>query len=108
MLFLGLGTGLGSAMVVDGVLEPMELAHLPYRRGRTYEDYIGLAGLKRLGKKKWRQHVFAVTEELKAALEADYVVLGGGNARLLKRLPKGARQGNNENAFKGGVRLWKT
>jgi polyphosphate glucokinase len=107
MLFLGLGTGLGSAMVVDGVLEPMELAHLPYRRGRTYEDYIGLAGLERLGKKKWRQHVSAVTEELKAALEADYVVLGGGNARLLKDLPKGARMGDNENAFKGGVRLWK-
>jgi polyphosphate glucokinase len=107
MLFLGLGTGLGSAMIVDGVLEPMELAHLPYRRGRTYEDYIGLAGLKRLGKKKWRKHVFDVTEQLKNALEADYVVLGGGNARLLKHLPKGARLGDNENAFKGGVRLWK-
>jgi len=106
MLFLGLGTGLGSAMIVDGVLEPMELAHLPYRRGRTYEDYIGLAGLKRLGKKKWRRHVFDVTEKLKNALEADYVVLGGGNARLLKNLPKGARQGNNENAVKGGVRMW--
>jgi polyphosphate glucokinase len=107
MLFLGLGTGLGSAMIVDGVLEPMELAHLPYRRGRTYEDYIGLAGLERLGKKKWRHHVFAVTEQLKGAMEADYVVLGGGNARLLKDLPKGARLGSNENAFKGGVRLWK-
>lgn len=107
MLFLGLGTGLGSAMIVDGVLEPMELAHLPYRRGRTYEDYIGLAGLERLGKKKWRRHVFAVTEQLKSAMEADYVVLGGGNARLLKRLPKGARLGGNQNAFKGGVRLWK-
>jgi polyphosphate glucokinase len=107
MLFLGLGTGLGSAMIVDGVLEPMELAHLPYLRGRTYEDYIGLAGLKRLGKKKWRRRVFDVTEQLKSAMEADYVVLGGGNARLLKRLPKGARQGNNENAFKGGVRMWK-
>jgi polyphosphate glucokinase len=107
MLFLGLGTGLGSAMIVDGVLEPMELAHLPYRRGRTYEDYIGLAGLKRLGKKKWRKHVFDVTEQLKNALEADYVVLGGGNARLLKHLPKGARLGDNDNAFKGGVRLWK-
>jgi hypothetical protein len=108
MLFLGLGTGLGSAMIVDGVLEPMELAHLPYRRGRTYEEYIGLAGLQRLGKKKWRKHVFAVTEQLKTALEADYVVLGGGNARLLKHLPKGCRQGSNENAFKGGVRLWKS
>jgi polyphosphate glucokinase len=107
MLFLGLGTGLGSAMIVDGVLEPMDLAHLPYLHGRTYEDYIGLQGLQRLGKKKWRRHVFAVTEQLKSALEADYVVLGGGNARLLKRLPKGVRQGSNENAFKGGVRLWK-
>jgi polyphosphate glucokinase len=107
MLFLGLGTGLGSAMIVDGVLEPMELAHLPYLRGRTYEDYIGLAGLKRLGKKKWRRHVFDVTEQLKNALEADYVVLGGGNARLLKHLPKGARLGDNENAVKGGFRLWK-
>jgi polyphosphate glucokinase len=107
MLFLGLGTGLGSAMIVDGVLEPMELAHLPYRRGRTYEEYIGLAGLKRLGKKKWRRHVFDVTEQLKSAMEADYVVLGGGNARLLKYLPKGARLGDNENAMKGGFRLWK-
>jgi predicted NBD/HSP70 family sugar kinase len=107
MLFLGLGTGLGSAMIVDGVLEPMELAHLPYRRGRTYEDYIGLGGLERLGKKKWRRHVFAVTELLKAAMEADYVVLGGGNARLLKHLPKGVRLGDNENAVKGGFRLWK-
>src|ERR1700744_2642726 len=88
MLFLGLGTGLGSAMIVDGVLEPMELAHLPYKRGRTYEDYIGFGGLKRLGKKKWRRYVFDVTEQLKAAMEADYVVLGGGNARLLKHLPK--------------------
>ncbi len=106
MLFLGLGTGLGSAMIVDGVLEPMELAHLPYKDGRTYEDYIGLAGLERLGKKKWRKHVFDVTEQLKGALEADYVVLGGGNARLLKKLPPGARQGDNENAVKGGLRLW--
>ncbi len=107
MLFLGLGTGLGSAMIVDGVLEPMELAHLPYLRGRTYEEYIGLKGLERLGKKKWRRHVFDVTEQLKGAMEADYVVLGGGNARLLKRLPKGARLGNNENAVKGGIRMWK-
>jgi polyphosphate glucokinase len=108
MLFLGLGTGLGSAMIVDGLLEPMELAHLPYLRGRTYEDYIGLAGLERLGKKKWRRHVFDVTERLKSALEADYVVLGGGNARLLKDLPKGARLGDNEkDAVKGGFRLWK-
>jgi polyphosphate glucokinase len=106
MLFLGLGTGLGSAMIVDGILEPMELAHLPYKNGRTYEDYIGLAGLEKLGKKKWRKHVFDVTERLKSALEADYVVLGGGNARLLKKLPAGARLGDNANAAKGGLRLW--
>ncbi len=106
MLFLGLGTGLGSAMIVDGVLEPMELAHLPYKKGRTYEDYVGLAGLKRLGKKKWRRHVNAVVQQLKKALEADYVVLGGGNARLLKRLPAGAKLGDNANAFRGGLRLW--
>ena len=107
MLFLGLGTGLGSAMIVDDVLEPMELAHLPYRRGRTFEDYLGIRGLERLGKKKWRQHVLAVTEQLKTALEADYVVLGGGNARLLKDLPKNVRLGENENAIQGGFRLWK-
>ena len=106
MLFLGLGTGLGSAMIVEGELEPMELAHLPYKRGRTYEDYVGERGLERLGKKKWRERVFDVVERLKAALEADYVVLGGGNARLLKKLPPGARPGNNAYAFRGGFRLW--
>ena len=106
MLFLGLGTGLGSAMIVDGVLEPMELAHLPYKDGRSYEDYVGLRGLERLGKKKWRKHVADVVEKLKAALEADYVVLGGGNARMLKDLPPGARLGDNSNAIKGGIRLW--
>ena len=106
MLFLGLGTGLGSAMIVDGVLEPMELAHLPYKKGRTYEDYVGLAGLKRLGKKKWRRHVSDVVNLLKSALEVDYVVLGGGNARLLKKLPPGSRIGDNANAFRGGLRLW--
>jgi polyphosphate glucokinase len=106
MLFLGLGTGLGSAMIVDGILEPMELAHLPYKDGRTYEDFVGEAGLERLGKKKWRKHVFDVTERLKSALEADSVVLGGGNARLMKKLPPGARLGDNANAIKGGLRLW--
>ena len=106
MLFLGVGTGLGSAMIVDGVLQPMELAHLPYKNGRTYEDYVGLAGLKRLGKRKWRRHVNDVVKRLKTALEADYVVLGGGNARLLKKLPRGARLGDNTNAFRGGYRLW--
>jgi polyphosphate glucokinase len=106
MLFLGLGTGLGSAMIVDGDLEPMELAHLPYKKGRTYEDYVGLRGLERLGKKRWARHVFDVVEKLKAALEADYVVLGGGNAKLLKDLPPGARLGENSNALKGGIRLF--
>lgn len=106
MLFLGLGTGLGSALIVDGVLEPMELAHLPYKKGRTYEDYVGNAGLKRLGKKKWRRHVRDVVIRLKAALQADDVVIGGGNAKLLKRLPRGVRRGKNANAFLGGCRLW--
>lgn len=106
MLFLGLGTGLGSAMVVDGIVEPMELAHLPYKKGKTYEDYIGLRGLRRSGKKKWRKHVADVVERLQAALEPDYVVLGGGNAKKLKDLPKGVEQGDNANAFRGGFRLW--
>jgi polyphosphate glucokinase len=106
MLFLGLGTGLGSAMIVDGILEPMELAHLIYKKGKTYEDYLGLRGLERLGKKKWRKYVAKVTAKLKTALEADYVVLGGGNCKKLSELPPGARLGNNENAFRGGFRLW--
>jgi polyphosphate glucokinase len=106
MLFLGLGTGLGSAMIVDGVLEPMEVAHLPYKRGRTYEDYLGIRGLKRLGKKKWRRLVARIAEQLKNALEAEYVVLGGGNAKLLKTLPPGCRLGDNSTAFAGGFRLW--
>jgi polyphosphate glucokinase len=106
MLFLGLGTGLGSAMIVDGVLEPMELAHLLYKNGKTYEDYLGLRGLERMGKKKWRRHVAKVAKKLKDALGADYVVLGGGNIKELKRLPAGARLGSNENAFLGGFRMW--
>jgi polyphosphate glucokinase len=106
MLFLGLGTGLGSALIVEGALQPMELAHLPYRKGKTYEEYVGLAGLKRLGKKKWRQHVAIVVQQLKAALQAEYVVLGGGNAKQLKKLPPGVRLGDNDNAFRGGFRLW--
>lgn len=107
MLFLGLGTGLGSALIVENVLEPMELAHLPYRKGRSYEDYLGQAALKRLGKKKWRHHVKEVVKQLKTALQADYVVLGGGNARLLKKLPPDARRGDNANASEGGYRLWR-
>jgi polyphosphate glucokinase len=107
MLFLGLGTGLGSAMIVDGVLQPMELAHLLYRKGKTYEDYLGIRGLERLGKKKWRRHVGTIVELLKEALDADYVVLGGGNSKKLKTIPPGARLGKNENAFLGGLRVWK-
>ncbi len=106
MLFLGLGTGLGSAMIVEGILEPMEVAHLPYKKGRTFEDYLGIRGLKRLGKKKWRRYVARIAEQLKNALEADYVVLGGGNAKLLKTLPPGCRLGDNSTAFAGGFRLW--
>jgi polyphosphate glucokinase len=106
MLFLGLGTGLGSAMVVEGITEPMELAHLPFKKGRTYEDYVGERALERLGKKKWRREVLEVVERLRSALEPDYVVLGGGNARMLKKLPPGARLGDNRNAFRGGFRLW--
>ncbi len=107
MLFLGLGTGLGSALIVDGVLEPMELAHLPYKKGRTYEAYIGQAGLERLGKKKWRRHVTDVVTRLKAALEVDDVVVGGGNAKRLHSLPPGVRLGSNARAFAGGYRLWR-
>jgi len=107
MLFLGLGTGLGAALIVDGALEPMELAHLPYKNGRTYEDYAGKAGLKRLGKKKWREHVTKIVERLRTALEVDDVVLGGGNAKLLHELPEGVRGGSNADAFAGGVRLWR-
>lgn len=106
MLFLGLGTGLGSTMIVDGVVEAMEIAHLPYKNGRTYEDYLGIRGLRRLGKKKWRRHVADVVEILKNALEADYVVLGGGNSKLLKTLPPGSKLGDNATAFTGGIRLW--
>ena len=107
MLFLGLGTGLGSALIVDGALEPMELAHLPYKTGQTYEDRVGKAALKRFGKKKWRSNVADVVARLQAALEPDDVVLGGGNAKLLLTLPKGARLGTNANAFVGGYRLWR-
>jgi len=105
MLFLGLGTGLGSAMIVDGIMEPMELGHLPYKR-RTFEDYVGVRGYDRLGKKKWRQQVADVVARLIAALEPEDVVLGGGNVKRLKELPPGCRAGDNANAFVGGFRLW--
>jgi predicted NBD/HSP70 family sugar kinase len=106
MLFLGLGTGLGTAMIVDGKLEPMELAHLLYKKGRTFEEYAGEAALERLGRKRWQKEVFAIVRMLTAALEPDYVVLGGGNLRKLRALPPKARRGDNRNAFLGGVRLW--
>ena len=105
MLFLGLGTGLGSTMIVNGDVQPMELAHLPYKRG-TYEDYVGLRGLEKFGRKKWQRHVFDVVARLSAALEPNDIVLGGGNVKKLKELPPGCRAGNNANAFLGGFRLW--
>jgi polyphosphate glucokinase len=107
MLFIGLGTGLGTALIVDGVVEPMELAHLPYKKNRTYEEYVGKRGLKRLGKKRWRLAVNDVVLRLKTALEVEDVVVGGGNAKLLRKLPPGVRIGDNAKAFAGGVRLWR-
>lgn len=106
MLFLGLGTGLGSAMVFDGVVVPLELAHLPYRKGRTYEEYLGLIGLERRGKSRWRKSVLDVIARLQAALVCDYVLLGGGNAKLMKNLPPHVILGANSNAVEGGLRLW--
>jgi polyphosphate glucokinase len=106
MLFLGLGTGMGSALIIDGTLAPLELAHLPYKKKRTFEDYVGLRGLRRLGKKKWQLAVEDVVVRLQAAMMAESVVLGGGNAKKLKRLPAGARMGENSHAFIGGFRLW--
>jgi polyphosphate glucokinase len=108
MLFLGFGTGLGSALVSHhGSVIPLELAHLPYKNGLSYEDYVGLVGLRRLGKKKWRKHVEIAVAQLKAAMQAEYVVIGGGNARLIVKLPQDTRLGDNANAFRGGFRLWK-
>jgi polyphosphate glucokinase len=106
MLFLGLGTGLGATLIIDGVVEPTEVGHMPYRDGRTFEDYVGERGRKRLGKRRWRKAVRKVIADLNAAFEADYIVLGGGNARRLQKLPRGARLGSNEHAFTGGLRLW--
>jgi polyphosphate glucokinase len=105
MLFLGLGTGLGSTLIADGVVLPLELGHLPYKKG-TFEDYVGQRGLDRRGKRKWRHHVADTVARLTAALEPDDVVLGGGNVRKLKDLPPGCRAGDNANAFVGGFRLW--
>jgi len=106
MLFLGLGTGLGVTLIVDGLLEPTEFGHLPYKHGRTYEEYLGERGRQRSGTRKWRRTVAAVVAQLREALEVDYVVLGGGNARRLEELPPGCERGDNDNAFLGGVRLW--
>jgi polyphosphate glucokinase len=105
MLFLGLGTGLGSAMIADGVIEPLELAHLPFRK-KTFEEYVGEPALKKRGKKKWTKDVFATVEYLRAAMEPDEVVLGGGGVDDLEELPEGCRRGENANAFLGGFRLW--
>jgi polyphosphate glucokinase len=107
MLFLGLGTGMGTALIMDGIVAPMELSHLPYKKA-TYEDYVGVRGLEKHGKKKWRRYVEDVVERLKVALECNDVVLGGGNVKKLKELPKGCRAGDNANAFLGGFRLWDT
>jgi polyphosphate glucokinase len=106
LLFLGLGTGLGSALCLDETVLPLELAHLPYKKNRSYEEYLGVAGLKRLGKKKWRENVFEVVDLLRNALLADYVVLGGGNGRLIEKFPPGVEPGKNSNAIIGGERLW--
>jgi predicted NBD/HSP70 family sugar kinase len=106
MLFLGLGTGLGAALVLDGVPQPLEIAHLPYRAGKTYEDFLGKRGLDRAGKKRWRRLVFEIVPRLRAAFQVDEVVLGGGNSKLLRTLPTGCRRGNNRNALAGGFRLF--
>jgi polyphosphate glucokinase len=106
MLFLGLGTGLGTALIVDGVVVPMELGHLPYRRGRNYEDHVGERARKRIGAKRWRRNVAQILEDLRHAFLPDYVVLGGGNASHVKRLPAQTRRGGNADAFTGGLRLW--
>jgi polyphosphate glucokinase len=106
MLFMGLGTGLGSTMIIDGLLEPMELGHLPYKKA-TFEDYVGIRGLEKHGLEQWRKDVADVVKRLIAALEPDDVVLGGGNIHKLKVLPPGCRAGDNDNAFLGGFRLWK-
>ena len=105
MLFLGLGTGLGSALIADGVIEPLELGHLPFRT-KTFEDYVSESARERRGKKRWLKAVFETVEQLSAAIQPDYVVIGGGGADELDQLPPNSRRGDNENAFRGGFRLW--
>ena len=106
MLFIGLGTGLGATLVIDGVVEPTEVGHMPYKHGRTFEEYAGERGRERLGNRRWRKAVCEVIADLRAAFAADYIVLGGGNAARLKKLPAGVRLGGNLHAFTGGLRLW--
>ena len=106
MLFLGLGTGLGTCMIFKGVIAPMELGHLPYKKGRSFEDYVGNNGMKRMGRRKWQDSLLDVVARLRAALLPDYIVLGGGNVKKLDEMPPGCRMGDNDNAFLGGVRLW--
>ncbi|HEY4210855.1 MAG TPA: ROK family protein [Steroidobacteraceae bacterium] len=106
MLFLGLGTGLGATLILNGVVEPMEIGHMPYRHGRTFEHYVGQRGLEKYGLKKWRKLVTEVVDQLRTVLEVDYVVLGGGNTRRVKQPPKKTRRGDNLNAFTGGLKLW--
>lgn len=106
MLYLGLGTGLGSAMVVDGHVQAMELAHLPWKKRKSYEDYLGKAGLKRYGRKAWEKNVLRAIDLMANAMEAEYVVLGGGNAKLVRELPPHVSVGSNDNAFKGAFQLW--
>jgi polyphosphate glucokinase len=107
MLFLGLGTGLGAAMIVDNVAQPMELAHLPYKNGKNFEEYVGERGLEKRGKKKWRKYVFDIVDRLRSAMQPDYVVIGGGNVDKLDELPADSRRGDNTRAFQGGFRLWR-
>src|SRR5665213_1307042 len=108
MLFLGLGTGLGTTLIVDNVVVGLELGHLPYRKDKEFEEYVGVAALERLGKRKWQKFVFDVVARLKAAMVADYILLGGGNVKKLTELPPGSRRGDNADAFLGGERLWRT
>ena len=108
LLFLGLGTGLGAALVLDGLPQPLEIAHLPYRAGKTYEDFLGKRGLDRAGRKRWRRLVFEIVPRLREAFQVDEVVLGGGNSKLLRTLPAGCRRGDNKNALTGGFRLFRS
>jgi polyphosphate glucokinase len=107
LLFLGLGTGLGATLIINGQAQPLEIAHLSYRAGKTYEDFLGKRGFDRAGKKRWRRLVFEIVPRLHSAFQVDEVVLGGGNAKMLRTLPRGCRRGDNRNAFRGGFRLWK-